>query len=533
MGIAQVIAENQRLQAQLAERDQALVARDQALVAREAALAESLARIEALIASNEQLARALELLNIQRKGPKSECYVDDPQVPLAFGDDAPEPPPRLPPAEAPEAPEEPARRKPRKKRARGGRRDLAERTDLPTRTVPSRVGIDETCRRCKKSLRVIGVDRSWRLDWVPGHFERVEVLRERCVCPDCPSEGVLTAPEPSFALQQSMCGDGLLAAIIVDKFADHVPLHRQAARMRRQGVELATSTLCGWVQAGAEALKPIVEAIRARLMASAWLQGDDTGLPVQDGANGALRKGRLWAFTDQAEVLYAFTDTKEGEHPAKLLANFKGRLLLCDGGSEFNKVVRDRGLDRAGCWSHLRRGFFEARHDHPNEARLALGTLRDLFAIEARVWPADLATRAEVRAREARPLVEGFFRWLTELSRTVRPKSALGRAIGYALNGKASFEAFLDHPELPMHNNLSELQLRQGVVGRKNWLFAGSTGGAEAAATLYTLIGSCILQGIDPWVYLVDVLGKLADWPAKRVAELTPLGWRRAHEAAP
>jgi transposase len=164
------------------------------------------------------------------------------------------------------------------------------------------------------------------------------------------------------------------------------------------------------------------------------------------------------------------------------------------------------------------------------EARLALGTIRDLFAIERSLDGAPVDTVREVRDRDSRPLVDGLFTWIAGLSRTVRPTSALGDAVRYARNHEAEFRVFLDRPELPMHNNLSELQLRGPVVGRKAWLFAGSEGGAHAAATMFTLVSSCILQGIDPLTWLVDVLDRLPDHPANRVAELTPLHWRLARD---
>jgi transposase len=137
----------------------------------------------------------------------------------------------------------------------------------------------------------------------------------------------------------------------------------------------------------------------------------------------------------------------------------------------------------------------------------------------------------EVRQRDARPLVDGLFTWVRAISTTVRPSSLLGEAVTYATNQEASLRVFLERPELPIHNNLSELQLRGPVVGRKTWLFAGSEGGARAAASFFTLVGSCMLQGIDPWAYLFDLLNRLPDHPASRIDELTPLGWRRAREA--
>ena len=519
MGIAAVLAENERLRALVAER--------------EAELARQKAELAALQASNDDLARRLELQRLKLVGPRQERHVDGEArltLPLALvTPHPPHPPPRLP--ERDDGVDEAA--KPEKKRGVQRRRLLAERTDLPTRRVKATVDPDAACGTCGQPVKVVGARSSWRIDWVPGHFERVEVVREQCACPSCPGEGVLIAPEPSFALRKSLCGNGLLARVLVDKFADHIPLNRLAARMEREGETFTTATLSGWVVEGAKLLRNVADAIDARLMASSWLQGDDTGFPVQDGTDGQLRKGRLWAVTDQKEVRYHFTDTKGGKHPAAFLDGFRGKLLLVDGGSEFNEVVREKGLLRAGCWSHLRRYFFDARHHHPVEARLALGTLRDLFELEASVRDASPEHVREVRHRDARPLVDGFFAWVTGLHATARPSSSLGEAVTYALNGQETFVRFLDHPELPMHNNVSERKLRQPVVGRKNWLFARTEGGAQAAATVYTIVGSCMLQGIDPWEYLVDVLDRLPDHPATRKHELTPLNWRRARDGLP
>jgi len=196
-------------------------------------------------------------------------------------------------------------------------------------------------------------------------------------------------------------------------------------------------------------------------------------------------------------------------------------VLVVDGGSEFNQVVREQELVRGGCWSHLRKRFFEALHHHPDQAHLALGTLRDLFLIERdlRGRPPD-EVLAERLAR-SKPLVDGFFVWAKAVSH---------KAIQYGRNQEAELRVFVERGDVPMHNNLSELMLRQAVVGRKNWLFARSEGGATAAADIYTLVGSCQLQGVDPWVYLRDVLDQLLDFPANRVVELTPKRWLEARQ---
>lgn len=321
-----------------------------------------------------------------------------------------------------------------------------------------------------------------------------------------------------------------MARVLVDKFADHLPANRQAKRMMREGFEVGSHTLSSWVCKAGGLLARVAQAVRAELLAGTFLQGDDTGMPVQDGGDGTLRKGRLWAFTDQEQVFYAFTATKAGEFPSALLKGYAGELLVVDGGAEFNRVVAEQELVRGGCWSHLRKRFFEALHHHPAEANLALGTILDLFMIERELQgrPAEEVTAQ--RQERSKPLVDGFFDWMNLLSQAVRPDSLLGKAIGYGRNQEKPLRVFLDHGDAPMHNNLSELMLRQAVVGRKNWLFARSEGGAVAAAHIYTLIGSCHLQGIDPWVYLLDVLNRLLDHPANQVAELTPKRWAAARQ---
>lgn len=330
-----------------------------------------------------------------------------------------------------------------------------------------------------------------------------------------------------------MAANGLVARVLIDKFSDHLPANRQAKRMKREGFEVGSHTLSGWICRAGGLLGCVAAAVRADILSSEAVQGDDTGMPVQDGGNGQLRKGRMWAFTDQEQVFYAFTESKEGKFPTELLGDYAGRLLLVDGGSEFNEIVRTLGLERGGCWSHLRTYFFKATHHHPREADLALGTLKDLFLIEREVWGEEPAIVLAERQARSRELVDGFFAWVKALSQVTRPQSVLGDALRYATNQESALRLFLEHGELPMHNNLSELMLRQTVVGRKNWLFARSEGGAQAAATLYTLIGSCSLQGIDPWLYLRDVLDRLLDYPSTRVGELTPKYWRASRSGHP
>ncbi|MCB9682424.1 MAG: IS66 family transposase [Alphaproteobacteria bacterium] len=550
-GLAEILEENQRLRRLLVEREALIVDREAAIaqhatviadreaviVSLEQSLREQATALEVVTAQRdavkrraEQLAQALEFIELKRRGPASMRFIPgDEQGVLPIFPDL-KAPPRLPVAEDDEAKTDEATPAPTKKPRTGTsprRRGRQDFNHLPSRTIHCPASDDGACTKCGGDLRVIGQATSFRIGWVPGHFVVEDIVRDKCACPKCPGEGVLTVPGP-FALDKALCADSLLARVLVDKFADHLPLHRQAARMGREGFEVGTNTLASWVVQAAAAIFVIADAVRKDVLANDFVQGDDTGFPVQDGGDGKLRKGRMWAFTDQEQVFYAFTDTKQGKFPVELLADFQGDCLLADGGSEFNKAVAELDLQRAGCWSHLRTYFFDALPFHPDEAALALGTLRDLFLLERSFRELGTTDRLAARQAESAVLVEGLMAWVKALSPVARPKSKLMAALTYATNQEAALRAFLQRGDIPIHNNLSELMLRQHVVGRKNWLFARNEGGARAAATMFTLIGSCRLQGIDPHTYLVDVLGRVQDYPATRVAELTPRAWRLA-----
>jgi len=528
-GLGEILAENSRLRDEIRRGEEALRRKDQVIEAQATELAKREAMLEAVKEQAEQLARQLELIKLKARGPASQRYVPVEQGMLPFPGDI-KPPPRAPEPEPDTDDQSPdAAKKDQKKPKRRTKDSFGH---LKSRTVTCKADEAEPCATCEWVLRVVGQASSFRVEWVPGYFIVEDLLRDQLACanPECPEyRKVLTVPAP-YALNRALCGNGLLARVIIDKHADHIPLNRQAQRMAREGFEVGSNTLAGWVLGAGSLLKHIALAVRSELLEGTFLQADDTGHPVQDAGDGALRKGRMWVFTDQQQAFYAFTPTKEGAFPAQLIEGFAGDLLLVDGGSEFNKAVRDHGLERGGCWSHLRSYFYDARHHHPAEAALALGTIRDLFLIERELRGHDPQDVHEQRQLLAKPLVDGLFEWVQALSTTVRPKSTLGDAIRYARNQEKALRQYLDHGELPMHNNLSELMLRQNVVGRKNWLFSRSEGGAKVAGYLYSLVGSCRLQGIDPHDYLVDVLGRLPDHPASRVRELTPKAWRLARK---
>jgi len=197
---------------------------------------------------------------------------------------------------------------------------------------------------------------------------------------------------------------------------------------------------------------------------------------------------------------------------------------LPDGAANDNAACASPNVERAGCWAHVRRKFFDARGENP-AAFHALRQIRDLFLIEREAWALDAENRHRLRQEKAKPWVAHFRAWLRKELETEAPTGGYFAALRYADNQWPRLLVFLDHPEVPIHNNASERALRGPVTGRKNWLFAGSEGGAEAAAVHFSMVASCMLAGIDPFVYLRDVLSRLPDAKPSVVKQLTPRAW--------
>jgi transposase len=541
-GLGEILQENSNLREHVRQRDallaaqteqlaaqtEQLAAQSEQLAAQAALLADLQRQVAALLESNERFAQHFEFLEKRRQLAASERFIASELQGQLFEGQAVVAPLRDPVLEK-EQPEKGEDGRKTAKHPRKGRRDVSALT-FPRRKVEAPLR-PSTCETCGGDRELVEPRVTHRVGWEPGHFTVVLVHQEACRCPRCPAAPVFVASEP-FLLPGAMADDGLLARVLVDKFDHHLPLNRQADRMTREGFPIGENVLCGWVRQAHLQVGLLVGALRAQVAAAPLLLGDDSGFPVQDGADGKLANGRLWVFTDKRQAFFTFSRTKEGDNPKAVLAELgvDGARLVVDGGSEYNLVVQALGLTRGGCFSHLRRYFFNAAIQHP-EAKAGLSVIQDLFAIERQLATASVSDRLAVRKQRSTPLVDGLYAWVKALSPGVRPSSKLGEAIGYALSQEHRMRVFLSHGDVPLHNNLSELLLRQPIVGRKNWLFSGSEGGARAAAAWFSLVASCRLQKIDPWVYLNDVFGRLLDHPAKWVHELTPLNWRIAVEA--
>ncbi len=385
------------------------------------------------------------------------------------------------------------------------------------------------CPDCGGELRRLGEDVSEILEYVPEHFKVVRHVRPKLSCARC--QRIVQAAAPVRPIARGLAGPGLLAHVLVSKYADHLPLYRQAQIYARQGIELDRSTLADWVGDCSRLLTPLVEVLGRYVVAAGKLHADDTPVPVLEPGRGKTRTGRLWTYvrddrpsgsTDPPAVLLRYSPDRKGEHARLHLKKFTG-VLQADAYAGFDELYVDGRVLEAGCWAHVRRKFYDIDvHQSSPLATEALRRIGELYAIEDAIRGRLPEERARVRGARAGPLLDALKAWLEEQLARVSKKSELAVAIRYALSRWVALTRYRDDGRIEIDNNAAERALRAVALGRKNYLFAGSDAGGEHAAALYSLIGTAKLNGIDPEAYLRHVLERIAEHPINRVAELLP-----------
>ena len=342
---------------------------------------------------------------------------------------------------------------------------------------------------------------------------------------------ILIAPMPDRPIPRSIAGPGLLAHVLVSKYGDHIPLHRQEMIYRREGVHLPRSTLCGFVQGSVELLKRIVDAMWEDAKANArWICIDATGVLVF--AKEKCRHSHFWVMVaERHHVLFRYTKNHDGSVPAELLKGYRG-YLLADASSVYHELYRrEPGIIECACWAHSRRMAFEALSSDEPRALVIIGFIRLLY--DAHLLATDPKTRVTDGAKrkvEAQPVIDKLYSWIKAERPKVADDAPIAKAMNYLVNHRVPLTRFLDDGTLRLDNNLSELELRRQKVGAKNWLFCGSDDGAHWNATAVSLIASCQLHGIEPWAYLRDVLTLLPAWSAKQVLALAPKYWNETRQ---
>jgi transposase len=395
------------------------------------------------------------------------------------------------------------------------------------------------CPGCGGSaLTRLGEDQREVLEYVPSHFKVVVHVRPKMSCRAC--ETITQAPVPSLPIERGRPGPGLLAHVLVAKYADHLPLHRQSVIYGRVGVDLDRSTLADWVGQAAFLLEPLAGAIARHVHSGVALHADDTPVPVLDPGRGRTKTGRLWVLVRDERpwsgpappaVTYLYSPDRKGEHASTLLAGCQG-FLHADAYAGFDRLYApdpatgNARLVEVACWAHGRRKLFEVHAATGSAiAKEALERMAGLFAIEADINGHAPGRRHAARQERSLPLLADLKDFLDAALASISRKSSLAVAIRYGLVRWPALCRFAHDGRLEMTNNAAERAIRPLALGRKNYLFAGSDAGGRRAAILYTLIQTATLNGLDPEAYLRDVLAQIADHPINRIDDLLPWTW--------
>jgi transposase len=391
---------------------------------------------------------------------------------------------------------------------------------------------DKVCPCCGGALHQIGEDVAERLDVVPTTFRVLVTRRPRYGCRSC--EGAIVqapAPAPARIVEGGIPTEALIAQVLVAKYADHLPLYRQAQIYTRQGIQLDRSTLADWVGRAAWYLRPLRDHILERLRRSERLFADETTAPVLDSGRGRTKTGQLWAYArddrpwggeDPPMVAYVYAADRKGERAEAHLGDFAGILQVDGFGGYAALAGRRQQVSLAFCWAHVRRKFYELAESSPVAAEV-LRRIALLYAIEDEVRGTSAEQRRAVRAERARVIVDDLHVYLEARLRQVSAKSKLADAIRYALTRWAGLSLFLDDGRIELDSNTVERSIRPLALNRKNALFAGSDEGGDNWAVIATLIENCKISGINPHVWLTDTLTRLAaGHPANAVGELMP-----------
>ncbi len=389
------------------------------------------------------------------------------------------------------------------------------------------------CPECGGALRPLGEDASEQLDYVPGYFQVIRHVRPKLACRACAR--IVQAAAPSRPIERGLPTSALLAQVIGAKYADHCPLYRQEGIYRRSGVELPRSMLASWVGAAASLLDPLVNVLERYVLTARKLHADDTPVPVLAPGQGRTKTGRLWAYVrddrpaagpDPPAVVYRYSPDRKGERPQSHLSTFAG-ILQADGYSGFAPLYANGRVLEAACWAHARRKYYDVyATDRSPTAAEALRRIGLLYAIEREIRGQAPAVRTAARRARSAPILAELRAWLREAHATLSVKSPLAGAIQYTLTRWTALTRYVDDGSIEIDNNAAERAIRALVLGRRNYLFAGSDAGGETAARLYSLIGTCRLNGLDPHRYLHHVLERIAMHPINRLEELLP--WRVA-----
>ena len=411
-------------------------------------------------------------------------------------------------------------------------RDKPRRSPLPANLprVEVRHEPERTVCSCGCAMKRIGEDVSEKLDYTPGVFQVERHIRGKWACAKC--QTLIQAPVPAQVIDKGVPTAGLLAQVLVAKYADHQPLYRQEGIFERAGVAIPRSTLAQWVGACGVRLQPLVDALRAMLLERSVLHADETPVAMLMPGKGRTHRAYIWSYSSTQfdsvpGVVYDFADSRAAVHPKEFLAGWAGK-LVCDDYSGY-KGLFAAGVTEVGCLAHARRKFTDLWVNHHSAlAEEALKLFGKLYDVEREARELSAERRQRLRQLQSRPIADKLREWLMLHRQKATDGTAIAKAIDYSLGRWKALTRFLDDGALPIDNNWVENRIRPIALGRSNWLFAGSLRAGKRAAAVMSLIQSARLNGHDPYRYLKDILERLPTQPARRIGELLPHSWTPA-----
>lgn len=380
---------------------------------------------------------------------------------------------------------------------------------------------------CGCQMKRIGEDVSEKLDYTPGTFTVERHVRGKWACVGC--QKLIQAPVPAQIIDKGIPTSNLLADVLVAKYGDHLPLYRLEDIYARAGAPLPRSTLAQWVGQCGVQLRPLVDALKAEMMAHAVLHADETPVEMLKPGTGKTHKAYLWAyspgvFEPMKAVVYDFADSRSGGHARAFLSDWRGSLICDDYGGY--KASFANGITEVGCMAHARRKFFDLHANGTSQiAGQALQSMGLLYDIEREVQDLSAEQRQRIRQDKSRRIADTLNSWMLAQRNQVAHGGATARALDYSLKRWQALTRFIDDGRLPIDNNWIENQIRPIAIGRKNWLFAGSLLAGQRAAVIMSLIQSAKLNGHDPHAYLREVLQRLPTHKASQISELLPHRW--------
>lgn len=396
----------------------------------------------------------------------------------------------------------------------------------------------DACPSCGGKLKQVGQDVTEELEYIPGRFVVNRIVRPRAACSCC--EQFTQAELPSRPIERGRPGPGLIAHVLVSKYADHLPLYRQSQIFERDSIDLDRSTLADWVGRSTKLLEPVAEAIGRHVLEGRAIFADDTPLKLQSPGAGKTRTARLWVYARDERpwvgqappaALYRFTCDRRGERPMDHLNGFEG-WMHADGYSGFDRLYRSGRVHEVACMAHVRRKFVdEVKARGSPIAEDAIKRIAGLYGIEKDIRGQCPDERARTRQARSKPLFDELEAWLKQQLARISAKTPLAGNIRYAITRLKRMRPYLENGFLEIDNNSAERAIRGIALGRKNWLFVGSERGGKSAAIAYTLIETAKLNGVDPQAWLTDTLARIQDHKINQIYQLLPWNYSETDQS--